>query len=243
MDKTFFGFKQVETAAKAGLVRGVFSSVAGKYDLMNDFMSFGLHRWWKREMIKELAPQTGQKYLDVAGGSGDIAFKVWEKGAQVTLTDINPDMLELAKNKAVDKNILERISFQTADAEKLPFGDNSFDILGIAFGIRNVTNIDAALKEFHRVLKPGGKFACLEFSDVKNEMIKKFYDLYSFNVIPKIGAIVANDEASYKYLVESIRKFPAADEFKAMIEAAGFKNAGFKKYTHGVVAIHSALKS
>lgn len=240
--KTFFGFKTVDAAEKAGMVRGVFSSVASKYDVMNDFMSFGLHRYWKHEMIKKISPRSGQKYLDVAGGSGDIGFKVWEKGAEVTLTDINPDMLQVAKNRAVDKNILERINFETADAEKLQFADNTFDSLGIAFGIRNVTNIDKALAEFYRVLKPGGKFVCLEFSDVENEIIKKFYDLYSFNIIPKIGGIVANDEASYQYLVESIRKFPPAVEFAKMIEAAGFKNVGYKKYTHGVVAIHAGVK-
>ena len=242
MNKTFFGFKQVDAAAKAGMVRGVFSSVASKYDVMNDFMSFGLHRWWKHEMLKKLSPQRGDKYLDVASGSGDIGFKVWEKEADVTLTDINPDMLQVAKNKAVDSNKLTGISFQVADAENLPFADNEFDILGIAFGIRNVTNIDKALGEFYRVLKPGGRFVCLEFSDVENEIIKKFYDLYSFNVIPKIGGVVANDEASYQYLVESIRKFPPAPEFLKMIETAGFKNVDYKKYTHGVVAIHSGIK-
>ena len=172
MNKAFFGFKQVDAAAKAGMVKSVFSSVAGKYDIMNDFMSFGLHRYWKAEMIKKLAPKRGDKYLDVAGGSGDIGFKVWEKGAEVVLTDINPDMLQQAKNKAVDKNVLERVSFETADAESLRFEDNTFDILGIAFGIRNVTNIDKALGEFYRVLKPGGRFVCLEFSDVENEIIQ-----------------------------------------------------------------------
>ncbi len=238
MTKTFFGFKQVDAAAKAGMVRDVFSSVAGKYDVMNDFMSFGLHRWWKHEMIKKLAPKSGDKYLDVAGGSGDIGFKMRDKGAEVTLTDINPDMLQVAKKKAVDANKLTGFSYQVADAEALPFGDAEFDILGIAFGIRNVTNIDVALSEFYRVLKPGGRFVCLEFSDVENEVIKKFYDLYSFNVIPKIGGLVANDEASYQYLVESIRKFPPAMEFEKMIETAGFGDVGYKKYTHGVVAIH-----
>jgi len=242
MTKTFFGFKQVNAAAKAGMVRDVFSSVAGKYDIMNDFMSFGLHRLWKHEMIKKLAPRSGQKYLDVAGGSGDIGFKVWEKGAEVTLTDINPDMLQVAKNKAVDQNKLSGLRFEVADAENLPFAENEFDILGIAFGIRNVTNIDKGLAEFHRVLKPGGRFVCLEFSDVENEIIKKFYDLYSFNIIPKIGGIVANDEASYQYLVESIRKFPPAPEFAKMIEAAGLKDVGYKKYTHGVVAVHWGIK-
>ena len=240
--KTFFGFKQVDAAVKAGMVRDVFSSVASKYDVMNDFMSFGLHRFWKTEMVRKLKAHEGMRYLDVAGGSGDIGFKVWAKGAEVVLTDVNPNMLETARRKAVDQNIIQRISFEVADAENLQFANNSFDILGISFGIRNVTNIEKALTEFRRVLKPGGKFVCLEFSNVENEIIKKFYDLYSFYIIPKIGALVAGDEASYQYLVESIRQFPTADNFAAMIETAGFKNIEYKKYNHGVVAIHSGIK-
>ncbi len=242
MSKTHFGFKQVDENAKENMVRGVFSSVADKYDVMNDLMSFGLHRWWKHEMVKKLDISRGDKYLDVAGGSGDISFKVWANGAEVTLTDINPDMLRQGKNKAIDNNIIERINFAVADAEKLQFKNNSFDRAGIAFGIRNVTHIDKALGEFHRVLKPGGKFVCLEFSNVENEIIRRFYDLYSFNIIPKIGQVVADDEASYQYLVESIRQFPPADEFKAMIEKAGFRDVGYKKMTHGVVAIHWGVK-
>lgn len=244
MAKTFFGFKQVDENAKQGMVGEVFSSVAGKYDIMNDFMSFGLHRLWKREMVGRLAPKPGQKYLDVAGGSGDIGFKIWERGAYVTLTDINPDMLQVAKERAIDeKGILENIDFAVANAEELQFEDNSFDILGIAFGIRNVTHIDKALGEFYRVLKPGGKFVCLEFSHVDNELLSKAYDLYSFNVIPKVGAVVANDEDSYQYLVESIRKFPQANDFQDMIKSAGFQKTGYKKLTQGVVALHWGQKA
>jgi demethylmenaquinone methyltransferase/2-methoxy-6-polyprenyl-1,4-benzoquinol methylase len=194
-------------------------------------------------MVAELAPTSRKKYLDVAGGSGDIGFKVWEKGAHVTLTDINPDMLQVARDKAVDNGIIERIEFAEMNAEKMPYADESFDIAGIAFGIRNVTNIDVALKEFFRVLKKGGKFVCLEFSQVDNEFLAKAYDAYSFNVIPKVGGLVAGDEASYQYLVESIRKFPKAAEFENMIAEAGFGNTKHRKLTFGTVAIHVGVKN
>ena len=242
MSKTHFGFKEVDETQKQGLVGQVFSSVASKYDVMNDFMSVGLHRLWKDQMVKILAPQSGMKYLDVAGGSGDISIRVWKKGAEVTLTDINPDMLEQGKKRAVDNNIIERINFDILNAEEMQFADESFDISGIAFGIRNVTHIDKALTEFYRVLKKGGKFVCLEFSDVENPILSKLYDAYSFNVIPKMGSLVAGDEASYQYLVESIRKFPKARDFENMIKNAGFKNTGYKKLNHGVVAIHWGSK-
>jgi len=241
MQKTFFGFKEVDETAKQSLVGQVFSSVASKYDVMNDFMSFGLHRLWKRDMIAKIAPHAGMKYLDVAGGSGDIGFKVAAAGADVTLTDINADMLAEAKRKALDSGKIG-IKFQVEDAEKLSFADSSFDAVGISFGIRNVTHIDVALKEFYRVLKTGGKFVCLEFSNVDNEYLRKAYDAYSFNVIPKIGGMVAGDEASYQYLVESIRKFPPADEFENMIKSAGFSGTGFNKLTFGTVAIHWGVK-
>ena len=237
-----FGFKQVSEQEHRKGVDSVFSSVASKYDVMNDFMSFGLHRLWKRDMVAELAPRKGMKYLDVAGGSGDIGFKVWEQGAEVTLTDINPDMLQVARDKAVDRGIIERIEFAEMNAEKMPYADESFDIAGIAFGIRNVTHIDVALKEFFRVLKKGGKFVCLEFSHVDNELLRKAYDAYSFNVIPKLGGAVAGDEASYQYLVESIRKFPQAADFERMIVDAGYTNTSYRKLTFGTVAIHVGVK-
>jgi demethylmenaquinone methyltransferase / 2-methoxy-6-polyprenyl-1,4-benzoquinol methylase len=179
----------------------------------------------------------------VAGGSGDISFRVWEKGAHVTLTDINPDMLQVARDRAVDKGIIERIEFAEMNAEKMPYADESFDIAGIAFGIRNVTHIDVALREFFRVLKKGGKFVCLEFSQVDNEFLRQAYDAYSFNLIPKVGGLVAGDEASYQYLVESIRKFPAADVFEKMIADAGFSKAKYRKLTFGTVAIHTGIKA
>jgi demethylmenaquinone methyltransferase/2-methoxy-6-polyprenyl-1,4-benzoquinol methylase len=239
--KTFFGFREVDENAKQNLVGQVFSSVASKYDVMNDFMSFGLHRLWKKDMVQKIAPYSGMKYLDVAGGSGDIGFKVAAAGAEVTLTDINPDMLAEAKRKAIDSGKIG-IKFQVENAEQLTFADESFDASGIAFGIRNVTHIDKALSEFYRVLKTGGKFVCLEFSNVDNDILRKVYDAYSFNVIPKLGGVVAGDEASYQYLVESIRKFPPAEEFERMIKNAGFKNTGHKKLTFGTVAIHWGVK-
>lgn len=238
-----FGFRQVSDDEHKESVKSVFSSVASKYDIMNDFMSAGLHRLWKRDMVKEIYPYEGMKYLDVAAGSGDIGFKVWEEGADVTMTDINPDMLQEAKNKAIDNGRIERLNFQVADAESLPFEDESFNALGIAFGIRNVTDIPKALSEFYRVLKPGGKFVCLEFSHIDNPFLAKLYDLYSFNVIPKVGGLVANDEDSYQYLVESIRKFPTAEKFEGMIEAAGFKETNYTSLNHGVVAVHLGLKT
>lgn len=238
-----FGFKQVSEEEHRKGVDSIFSSVASKYDVMNDFMSLGLHRLWKRDMVAELAPNSRKRYLDVAGGSGDIGFKVWEKGAHVTLTDINPDMLQVARDKAVDKGILERIEFAEMNAEKMPYEDESFEIAGIAFGIRNVTHIDVALREFFRVLKVGGKFVCLEFSHVNNELLRKAYDAYSFNVIPKVGGLVAGDEASYQYLVESIRKFPQAADFERMIGEAGFAKTSHRKLTFGTVAIHVGVKA
>lgn len=238
-----FGFKQVSEEEHKESVKGVFSSVASKYDIMNDFMSGGLHRLWKREMVRRIGLGHGQRYLDIAGGSGDIGFKVWEQGADVTLTDINPEMLQEAKNKAIDSGKLERLQFEIVDAENIPFEDESFDAVGVSFGIRNVTDIPKALSEFHRVLKPGGKFVCLEFSHIDNPVLAKMYDLYSFNVIPKVGGLVAGDEESYQYLVESIRKFPQAAEFERMIGNAGFSETKFKKLNHGVVALHVGVKA
>lgn len=240
--KKNFGFKEVDAKEHREGVNNVFSSVASNYDVMNDFMSMGLHRLWKREMVGQLAPTKYKKYLDVAGGSGDISFRVWDKGADVTLTDINPDMLQVAKDRAIDKGMLERLQFEVVNAEEMPFEDESFDISGIAFGIRNVTHIEQALGEFYRVLKPGGKFVCLEFSHIDNPVLAKMYDAYSFNVIPKVGGLVANDEDSYQYLVESIRQFPQAEDFQNMIADAGFVKTGYKKMNHGIVALHWGWK-
>ncbi|MFT6105925.1 MAG: ubiquinone/menaquinone biosynthesis methyltransferase [Rickettsiales bacterium] len=249
--QTHFGFKQVEASKKASLVGHVFSSVASKYDVMNDFMSAGLHRIWKDKMIDQIALMPNQEYssIDVAGGTGDIAFRILKKAQKtnakinIEVSDINEEMLEVGKARAIDKNLFSDFNFQAADGENLPYSDNSFDFYTIAFGIRNFTNVQQGLNEAFRVLKPGGKFVCLEFSTVNNFPLAKLYDLYSFNVIPKLGKMVAGDEDSYQYLVESIRKFPNQDNFKKMIEISGFENVGFKSLNFGVVAIHFGTKN
>jgi ubiquinone/menaquinone biosynthesis methyltransferase len=254
-----FGFKTVPADSKTSLVKEVFSNVAAKYDLMNDLMSGGLHRLWKNQMIKEinfnhhkihqLDLQNLYKIIDVAGGTGDIAFRVLKKSnqekinCQINLVDINQEMLEIGKSRAIDNNFFNHLNFICADGENLPFEDQQFDFYTIAFGIRNFTNISQGLKEAHRVLKEGGKFICLEFSTLNDYFLQKIYDIYSFKVIPKIGEIVLKDRDSYQYLVESIRKFPPAKNFKKMIEEAGFKNVSYKTLNFGVVAIHSGYKN
>lgn len=243
-DKTFFGFKEIDKNKKEAMVKGVFSSVAPKYDIMNDLMSFGIHRLWKDRMIKELNPKKDGRLLDVAGGTGDIAFrflKSADKGS-VTVCDINNEMLLQGQKNAIDRNILKNIEWVCGNAEKLPFKDDSYDYYTIAFGIRNVTNIDKALKEAFRILKPGGKFVCLEFSNVNNAVFSKIYNFFSFNVIPQIGKIVMDDKDSYQYLVESIKKFPKQENFKKMIEEAGFDKVKYTNMTDGVVAIHTGWK-
>jgi len=254
MTQTHFGFKQVDENQKSSLVKEVFSSVASKYDIMNDFMSAGMHRLWKDKMVKEIkfiqSSASGQSYkaIDVAGGTGDIAFRILKKAGQqnakieIEVADINAEMLVVGKERAVDKNLFSHLNFNCCDGEKLPYADNSFDYYTIAFGIRNFTNIQNGLNEAFRVLKEGGKFICLEFSQVNNLPLAKLYDLYSFKAIPKIGKLVAGDEDSYQYLVESIRKFPNQDNFKKMIEKAGFKNVSYQSLNFGVVAIHTGYK-
>ncbi|MFI4983856.1 MAG: bifunctional demethylmenaquinone methyltransferase/2-methoxy-6-polyprenyl-1,4-benzoquinol methylase UbiE [Rickettsiales bacterium] len=238
-NKTHFGFKDVSTDEKEPLVQSVFSTVAAKYDIMNDFMSFGLHRAWKAELAKELNPAEHEVLLDVAGGTGDIGNLYLAKGGKsVIISDLNKEMLEQGKLKHRDP----RISWVQANGEKLPFNDESFDYYTISFGIRNVTNIDRVLAEAFRVLKKGGKFICLEFSDVENKFIKAFYDFYSFKIIPRVGQLVANSPDSYQYLVESIRKFPRATIFRNMIEDAGFCQVEYRKLSFGVVAIHIGYK-
>ncbi|WP_169566650.1 bifunctional demethylmenaquinone methyltransferase/2-methoxy-6-polyprenyl-1,4-benzoquinol methylase UbiE [Sneathiella limimaris] len=242
---THFGFRDVPVDEKAGLVRGVFDSVAENYDLMNDLMSGGVHRLWKTAMIDWLNPQPGQHLLDVAGGTGDIAFKFMDRvdgNAKVTVLDINHAMLSVGQERALDQGRLSGYDWVNGDAMALPLPDKSVDAYTIAFGIRNVTDIPAALREARRVLKPGGRFMCLEFSKVTLPVLKEFYDLYSFKILPKIGGAVANDEASYKYLVESIRKFPDADTFKKMIEEAGLGQVKYRILSGGIAAIHSAWR-
>ncbi|MDX1949679.1 MAG: bifunctional demethylmenaquinone methyltransferase/2-methoxy-6-polyprenyl-1,4-benzoquinol methylase UbiE, partial [Rickettsiales bacterium] len=239
MSKANFGFKQVEYSEKQEMVFGVFKSVASKYDIMNDFMSFGLHRIWKKIFLKHLPLRNDLKALDLASGSADIVISLAKKLKEKCFTgnliasDINNHMLEQGRGKVIDENFSNYIDFNIVNAEEIPYPDNNFDLVTISFGIRNVTNIKKALDEIYRVLKPGGKFVCLEFSDVNNEVIKKVYDFYSFNFIPKIGKFVAKDEDSYQYLVESIRMFPTAENFKAMIEKSGFENVNYEKLTFG----------
>lgn len=241
--KTHFGYQTIDENEKESRVRGVFDSVASRYDVMNDLMSAGLHRLWKRDMVSALAPRDGQKILDVAGGTGDIAFRIRERAdAHITVCDINQAMLSEGMNRAIDKNRREGLEWVCGNAESLPFPDNHFDAYTIAFGIRNVTHIDKALEEACRVLKIGGRFLCLEFSHVPNDMLAKIYERYSFHVIPWVGEKVTKDRAAYQYLVESIRKFPNQERFAGMMKDAGFGNVTYRNMTGGVVALHSGRK-
>lgn len=245
-DTTHFGFETVPLEEKQDRVNDVFRSVARRYDLMNDLMSAGLHRLWKDTFVTSLrVPKNAPcRHLDVAGGTGDIAFRILKSGGpqtHVTVLDINGDMLEVGRERATGQHD-GQIDFVEANAEKLPFEDNSFNSYTIAFGIRNVPRIDQALSEARRVLKPGGRFMCLEFSKVDIPFLDKVYDAYSFTVIPKIGQMVTGDADSYRYLVESIRRFPPPAAFARMMENAGFKRVSHKPLTAGVVAIHSGWK-
>lgn len=243
MSKTHFGFKEIPEDEKIPLVRGVFDSVASRYDLMNDLMSGGLHRLWKREMVAWLHPTPGMRVLDVAGGTGDIALRIAKRAAcEITIADINENMLLQGRDRAIDRNCLSGLRWLCANAEALPCSDHYFDAYTIAFGIRNVTHIDTALKEAYRVLKPGGRFLCMEFSHVAHDWLGELYDAYSFHIIPRIGGWVTGDKNAYQYLVESIRKFPDQDTFSGMLRAAGFGNVQYRNLTHGVVAIHSGRK-
>jgi demethylmenaquinone methyltransferase/2-methoxy-6-polyprenyl-1,4-benzoquinol methylase len=240
---TSFGFRQVDERDKASLVRGVFDSVAGRYDLMNDVMSAGMHRLWKRELVALMAPRDGQQLLDVAGGTGDIAFRLRDAAdCHVTVCDINQRMLEEGTRRAIDHNRLSGLEWVCADAQALPFASNRFDSYSIAFGIRNVTHIEQALAEAFRVLKPGGRFFCLEFSRPAVPLLRRAYDAYSFHVIPQLGRMVAGDRESYQYLVESIRLFPPQQAFADMVQQAGFAAVRYRNLTQGVVAIHSGWK-
>ena len=241
MDKVNFGDELVTRDEKTRRVGGVFTSVARNYDLMNDLMSGGMHRLWKNRFVAKVKPRRGEAILDMAGGTGDIAFRMADKGAKVTVSDINPDMLAVGMERAKARDI-QGLTWQVENAEKLSFADNSFDAYTIAFGIRNVTDIPAALKEAHRALKRGGRFNCLEFSTSEWPGFGELYDRYSEHLIPKIGKAVANDEESYRYLVESIRRFPKMDAFRAMIGDAGFKSTSIEPILGGLVAIHGGWK-
>ena len=247
-ETTHFGFRQVPLGDKQTLVNDVFRSVASRYDLMNDLMSVGLHRVWKDLMINALNPPRSDApfaLLDVAGGTGDIAFRAAKaagSGFQATVCDINSDMLEVGRERAASRHLDDRVSFVEGNAEKLDFVNGAFDAYTIAFGIRNVPQIDLALSEAFRVLKPGSRFLCLEFSAVDVPGLDRIYDLFSFKVIPPLGRAVTGDADSYQYLVESIRKFPKPGAFADMIRAAGFSRVGWQSLSGGIVALHSGWR-
>uniref|UniRef100_A0A0B8RNV2 2-methoxy-6-polyprenyl-1,4-benzoquinol methylase, mitochondrial n=1 Tax=Philothamnus irregularis TaxID=1899461 RepID=A0A0B8RNV2_9SAUR len=276
---THFGFQEVSEEEKGEKVYQVFENVAKKYDIMNDSMSLGIHRVWKDALLRQMNPYPGAQLIDVAGGTGDIAFRFinyvrsqreyqiqqklrnhqnlsWQEitqlyqeeengslgGSHVVICDINKEMVKVGKQKSQQLGYSEGLSWVVGDAQDLPFDDDKFDFYTIAFGIRNVTHMDQALQEAYRVLKPGGRFLCLEFSHINNSLLSSLYDLYSFQVIPVLGEIIAGDWKSYQYLVESIRRFPTQEEFKELIEEAGFLKVDYRNLTSGMVAIHSGFK-
>ena len=244
-DKAWFGFQRVETSEKPHLVRDVFERVAGRYDLMNDLMSGGIHRLWKGALIDWLAPRPGQLLLDVAGGTGDIAQRFLARtgaSGRVVVCDLTPAMLAVGRDRAIDRGIVSGIDWVAGDAQSLPLADRSVDAYTIAFGLRNVAEIDKALAEARRVMKPGGRFLCLEFSQVVLPQLKQLYDLYSFQILPWMGRIVAGDRDAYLYLVESIRRFPPQQELVEHMTAAGLERASYRNLSGGIAALHSAWR-
>jgi demethylmenaquinone methyltransferase / 2-methoxy-6-polyprenyl-1,4-benzoquinol methylase len=242
---THFGFEDVNVDEKAGKVAEVFHSVAGKYDLMNDLMSGGVHRLWKRFTIEISGVRAGHKVLDIAGGTGDLSYKFARKvGPEglVVLADINDSMLKVGRDRLTDRGVSGNITFSQADAQYLPFPDNTFDCITIAFGLRNVTDKDMAIRSMLRVLKPGGRLLILEFSKPKSELLGKVYDQYSFKLLPFMGKLITNDADSYRYLAESIRMHPDQETLKGMMEDAGFANCSFHNMTGGIVALHKGIK-
>ncbi|HET9428120.1 MAG TPA: class I SAM-dependent methyltransferase [Allosphingosinicella sp.] len=241
MNKVSFGHEDVEPQEKTRRVRGVFSSVASRYDVMNDLMSGGLHRLWKDEFVRRVRPRRGEKILDMAGGTGDIAFRLARQGAEVTVADINPDMLGVGVERAKQRGI-DGLVWAEENAERLSFPDAAFDAYTIAFGIRNVTDIDSALAEAYRVLRTGGRFFCLEFSQTRWPGFSTVYRRYSRHVVPRLGRLVAGDPDSYRYLIESIERFPDMPAFARRIEQAGFDRVHAEPILGGLVAIHSGWK-
>ena len=245
-DTTHFGFRDVPVAEKQKLVGEVFSSVAGSYDLMNDLMSFGIHRLWKRYFVATAQVGRGDRVLDLAGGTGDIAAllrpRVGDTG-ELVLGDINGEMLRVGRDRMVDRGNVQGFSYVQCNAQSLPFPDGSFDLVTIAFGLRNVTDKDAALREMLRVLKVGGQARVLEFSEVTLDWFKPVYDFHSFKVLPRLGKLFAGDSDSYRYLAESIRKHPPQEELKAMMQAAGFERCGYRNLSAGIVAIHDGYRT
>ena len=243
--KTHFGYSQVDEDKKESLVAGVFNSVAGKYDVMNDVMSFGIHRIWKKIALQHTGLKKGMRALDVAGGTGDLSIEMSKQvgpTGEIVMSDINAAMLEQGRRRLLDKGIAGNVQFIEANAEDLPFEDNSFDCITIAFGLRNVTHQDKALSSMYRVLKPGGRLLVLEFSKPVVPGLNKLYDFYSFNVLPVMGRVIANDEASYRYLAESIRMHPSQDTLKQMMQDAGFERCTYHNMSGGIVALHKGFK-
>lgn len=242
---THFGFQEVPLQDKVSRVAGVFDSVAAKYDIMNDLMSMGIHRLWKKQTIDMSGVREGHTVLDLAGGTGDLTMKfsqlVGPEG-QVILADINDSMIKVGRDKLIDKGVVGNVNYVQANAENLPFPDNTFDCITIAFGLRNVTDKQTALESMARVLKPGGRLLILEFSKTENPLLTKAYDTYSFNILPKIGKLVADDEDSYRYLAESIRMHPDQETLKGMLEQAGLVNCRYNNMTGGIVALHFGIK-
>lgn len=244
-DTTHFGFETVDKREKAGKVADVFHSVAAKYDIMNDLMSGGIHRLWKRFTIEAAAVRPGHKVLDIAGGTGDLSYafsRLVGADGQVILSDINSSMLNVGRDRLIDRGVAGNIQYAQLDAQYLPFPDNTFDVITIAFGLRNVTDKDMALRSMLRVLKPGGKLLVLEFSKTDSELLSKVYDTYSFRVLPFMGKLVANDAESYRYLAESIRMHPDQDTLKGMMDNAGFVRSKYHNMTGGIVALHQGVK-
>ncbi len=243
--KTHFGFEDVNVDEKQGKVAEVFHSVANKYDVMNDLMSFGIHRLWKKFTLEKSGVKAGDTVLDLAGGTGDLAAKfskrIGDKGL-VILSDINSSMLDVGRDRMIDQGIVNNIDYAIANAEALPFKDNSFDIVTIAFGLRNVTHKDKALESIYKVLKPGGRLLVLEFSKPTSKTFSKIYDTFSFQVLPRLGQLIAGDKKSYQYLAESIRKHPNQESLKQMILDAGFDQCDYHNLTAGVVALHRGIK-
>ncbi len=244
-ESEWFGFEKVDAGDKTGKVLGVFDNVATSYDVMNDAMSLGVHRLWKDKFVRKIRPAKGRHYLDVAGGTGDIAFRIHRKilgDGRITVCDINQSMLSVGRDRGLDNGYFHGLEWVTGNAESLPLPDDSVDVYTIAFGLRNVTRIDDALSEAFRVLRPGGRFYCMEFSRVDNAGLQKLYDAYSFNVIPRLGQMIAKDRDSYQYLVESIRRFPTQEKLVMRMQDAGFKKVSYQNLSFGIAAIHMGIK-
>ncbi len=242
---TDFGFREVPVEEKVKKVADVFHSVAGKYDLMNDLMSGGVHRLWKKLTIEQSGARRGHTILDIAGGTGDLTMRfsrIVGPTGKVVLADINDSMLKVGRDRLMDRGVAGNVEFVQANAECLPFPDNTFDVITIAFGLRNVTDKDAAIRSMTRVLKPGGKVMVLEFSKTDNPALTKLYDFYSFNILPKMGQLIAGDSESYKYLAESIRMHPDQETLKSMMQDAGLVNCKYQNMTGGIVALHTGIK-